>query len=72
MRSLSDFLDCSLRKQKSGPREYWIVELSAPRKLKGLIDYCSAFPLFTSKYNDFIDEIIDVVDRLAHGLLFSM
>lgn len=55
--SIANFLNCSLltRTQKSTGNEYYTLTASSKISLKILIDYLENYPLFSSKYLDYLD-----------------
>jgi hypothetical protein len=55
--SIAEFLNCSLltRKQKSTGNEYYILTASSKVSLDIIIKYLEVYPLFSSKYLDYLD-----------------
>lgn len=54
---ISNFLNCNLltRKQKSTGNEYYTLTASSRMSLNIIINYLEKYPLFSSKYLDYID-----------------
>ena len=54
---ISNFLNCNLltRKQKSTGNEYFVLSASSKLSLNVIINYFDNYPLFSSKYLDYLD-----------------
>jgi LAGLIDADG endonuclease len=54
---IAKFLNCNLltRKQKSTGNEYYTLTASSKISLNIIINYLDKYPLFTSKYLDYLD-----------------
>nr|UYL26262.1 LAGLIDADG endonuclease [Cordyceps militaris] len=57
LKDISNFLNCNLRtrKQNSTGNEYFTLTASSRSSLSIIINYFDTFPLFTSKYLDYLD-----------------
>jgi hypothetical protein len=55
--SISEFLNCNLliRRQKSTGNEYYNLTASSKISLDIIIKYLEVYPLFSSKYLDYLD-----------------
>jgi hypothetical protein len=57
LRIIAKFLDCNLktRKQISTGNEYYIIAATSKVSLYIIINYFNNFPLYSSKYLDYLD-----------------
>jgi hypothetical protein len=55
--NIAEFFNCNLliRKQKSTGKEYYILTASSKVSLDRIIKYLEVYPLFSSKYLDYLD-----------------
>jgi hypothetical protein len=57
LNSIANFLNCNLktRKQISTGNEYFTITASSKKSLSIIISYFDKFPLYSSKYLDYLD-----------------